>query len=142
MTSVYEAQDQDADIQAPRRGQAFALAVDATARAYDITNDNWNGNAYQPGYSDHVFLDLQNDGANPIYYYFDIQGAVVDMNVAIITAAGTTPVLDTRVPKVLRSGQDTPVRIDRVTDKFLHVVSALGSTLRVCASSLSSPKVQ
>jgi len=141
-----EAIHQDADIQPPRRGQGMALAVDGVARAYDIRQLLFNGARQVPQYGEHLFVDLQNDGANPIYFYFDTQGATIDLNETTVTPAGNSgnPVLtlSTVVPKVLRAGDDAPVRIRRDQDMWLHVKSSAGSTLRIFSSSLSSMLVQ
>lgn len=138
-----EAVYQEADIQPARRGEGMAITVDTTGRAYSLQLLVINGNQFQGQYQEHVYLDLQNDGANPIYYYFDQQGTTVDIAPATVQAAGSVLVASSVVPKVLRANQDAPVRINRALDKFLHLISTGGSsTLRIFPSSASSPKIQ
>jgi hypothetical protein len=136
-----EAQHQDANIQPARRGQGVAVLVDATARSYDLTRLAWNANPWNRGSQEFVYLDLQNNGAADIYYYVTNDSGLPDLNEATIQNAGDALALVNAVPKVLRAGQDAPVRLQRDLDKFLVLKSA-GSTLRIFPSSNSSARSQ
>lgn len=141
--SQFEAVGQDANIQGPRRGQGVALTVDTTARVYDLTVLAWNGQAFAGMTDVFLYLDFQNDGANPIYYYFGSDNTN-DLNEATVHAAdGSVLALVNAVPKVLRAAQDTPIRIQCDIDKFLVVKATTGSSvLRIFPSSNSTPKAQ
>lgn len=140
---VNESMRHNANILPARRGNGVAITVDTTARAHAVTTAAWNGQTYKENYDEALFLDLQNDGTNPIYYYFSPVNTV-DLNEATIQAAtdaNLTPA--NAVPKVLRAGQDAPVEIDRDIDKFIVVKSTGGnSTLRIFPSSKSTPQAQ
>ena len=137
-----EALRQDANIQGPRRGQGVAVATSAAVTAYDLRGLAWNGQSFAGMTDVFLYLDLQNDGANPIYYYFST-AADVDMNDGTVQTVGATLALTNAVPKVLRSAQDTPIRIQCDVDTFLILKSPAGaSVLRIFPSSNSTVKVQ
>lgn len=141
MSVVIEAQRQDSNIQGGRRGEGTAVAIDTTARAYDLRGLIWNGQKYYAVYQEFVFLDLQNDGDGKIYYYFSPTNTV-DLNEATIQAAGSTLANTLAVPKVIRGNTDAPARIQRDKDLFLIVKGSAASTLRIFPSSDSSPQAQ
>lgn len=142
MGVINESMKNNANLLPPRRGNGAALTVDTTARVYDLRALAFNGQAYKANVDEALFLDLQNDGTNPIYYYFSSSNTV-DLNEATVTAAGGTLALANAVPKVLRAAQDAPVEIERDIDQFLIVKSTGGtSTLRIFPSSKSTPQVQ
>lgn len=133
MTS--QALEQDADIQPAIRGEGVAVVVDTTARVYDLRGLAWNGQEFLKEFVGYLFLDLQNDGTNPIYYYFSGVNTN-DLNEATIQAAGSTLARVAAVPKVLRAAQDAPVRLRLPRDLFLVVKSTGGTTtLRIFPSS-------
>lgn len=137
-----ESQRLVANIQAARRGQGVAVTVDTTARAYDLTVLSWNGQGWKAYADEALYLDLQNDGANPIYFYFSPTNTV-DLVDSTIQAAGSTLALVNAVPKILRAAQDAPVELERDIDKFLIVKSTTGTTvLRIFPSSKSTPQAQ
>ena len=129
----------NANILPARRGNGAAITVDTTARAHAVTTSSWNAQTYKENYDESLFLDLQNDGTNPIYFYFSPTNTV-DLNEATIQPATDANLVNANaVPKVLRAGQDTPIEIDRDLDKFIIVKSTGGNTtLRVFPSSKST----
>src|SRR5882762_10388933 len=131
-----EALHQDANIQGPRRGQGIALTVDVTARAYDMRTLPWNVQSFSAPTDIFLYLDFQNDGTFPIYYYFSPAVSPVDLDDASVIAAGTPLLLDPKAPKLLRASQDATVRIQCDIDQFLVIKSTGGPTvLRIMASS-------
>jgi len=141
MGIVNESMQNNANLLPARRGNGAALTVDGTARAYDLRTLAWNGQSFFQNVDEALFLDLQNDGANPIYFYFSPTNTV-DLNEATVTAAGGTLALANAVPKVLRSAQDAPVELERDIDLFLIVKATGGtSTLRIFPSSKSTRQV-
>lgn len=133
-----QAQNQDSDIQPARKGQGVAVTVDTTARAYDLTVLPWNTIVYLPSRQVDLFLDLRNEGTNPIYYYF-APNSTVTLNEATVVAAGGTLALDATVPNLIPAGQMISVRCSRTEDPFIHVKSTGGtSTLRIFPSSQST----
>jgi hypothetical protein len=133
-----DAVNQDSNIQPARRGQGVAIAVDATARPYDITGINWNSVKYNAdSQNSWLYLDLQNDGTSTIYYYFDTVTSS-DMAEGTIQAAGATLAQVNAVPKAIPTGVTVPVRIKRDVDKWLVLKSSATSTLRIFPSSDST----
>lgn len=135
------AEDQIAQSMPPRRGGCVALAVDATARPYDMTTLAL-GRAIAPDTGgktrDNVVLWMAADGAD-IYFHFDSatsSGLALAPNV---DAGGTLATGDTP-GGVLRVGQPAQrFIIDRALDKFLIVKTAGDSaTLRFWAGSSST----
>lgn len=137
---ITEAQRQDSNIQPPLKGQGCAQTVDTTPRAYDLRLIPWNGQNWHQVLDEDLFLDLRNDGTNPIYFYFATDNTVT-LNEATVVAAGTPMAQSGVVPQLLPAGQLLSFRLRRGLDFFIHVKSTGGnSTLRIFPSSDSTPQ--
>lgn len=141
-TNYLEAQSQEANIQAPRRGQVVALGVDNTPRFYDLSLLAFNGQAWRGNVAESLFLTLQNDSATvAIYYYFSSTG-VSDIDPAVFIAAGGAMAFNTSYSAVLGVASSASMRILRPTDRYLCVRAASAAILRFFASSDSTPQAQ
>lgn len=137
---ITESQRQDSNILPPRKGNQVAQTADTTGRAYDLRALAFNGQTYKANYDEELFLDIINDGTNPIYVQFAPDN-VVTMAPATVTAAGTPMALSNTACRPIPAGQFIPVRINRNVDQFIHVQTTGGtSTLRIAPSSDSSPQ--
>lgn len=136
MGSISETQA--SDVLPPRRGAVWAVAVDSTARAYDMTKLAFAGAttdavAAKP---QHVFLYLQAE-TNDVYFYFDnVTGtALADTGKQAATAGAV--VFDDSYAAVLKAGNPPlRVRINRAQDKFIQLkATSTAGVLRMWASS-------
>lgn len=131
------AEHQAANILPPRRGAVLAIAVDTTARAYDITTIDL-GDVYKAAHGDEVYLTLQADGAKVYYHFKETTGGTGLDNTAAVAAGGTIAFADT-YGAFVGDGERVQERITRNLDKFLVVKTASGTaTLRIWASSHST----
>ena len=136
-----EVETQEANIQPPRRGEGVAVTVTTISNTYDLKVLSWNGKEHLPQLHGYVFLDIQNDGANPLYYRFGSTNDN-DLNEATVQAAGSTLARVAAVPKLLPAGQERAVRLQLDKDTFLSLKSTGGNTvLRIFPSSDSSTRV-
>ncbi len=132
------AEMQFADIAPPRRGAVWAVAVDSSARAYDMTALPLAGVTPEAAASrpQHVFLYLQAE-TNDVYFYFDsVTGsALADTTTQSASAAAVT--MAAAHAAVLKAGNPPlRVRINRNVDKFIQVKAAsTAGVLRMWASS-------
>lgn len=140
MSEITTAVSQDANILPPRVGQVIALAIDATARAYDITVLSFNGEPWHAVPAQQVYLTLRNDSAaTNIYYQFGATNTA-SLDPAAAVTAGVALAYANTYGDFIPPGGVVNVRIHRDQDKFLVVRTATGtSTLRFYASSESSP---
>lgn len=134
--SENEAGRQADNIRPPRKSHIIALAVDATARAYDLSSLEMGGKNFNAGASlrDAIYLTLEAETAD-IYYYFDTATSSTLDDTAKVSAGGSLAYATTYAMRIPQN--DTrDVRIERSTDKFLVVKTATGTaTLRFYASS-------
>jgi len=130
-----EAQDQFFNLVGPRRGKVLAVAVDATARAYDLTALAFGDDPYQAVKAQFCDITVQADG-NDIFFYFDSATGSALSDTAVVSAGGTAAFADTYAAKI-DSGTFQTFRIRRNLDKFIQVKCASGktATLRLYASS-------
>lgn len=135
------AEYQYAECRPPRRGATWALTVDATARAYDISKCNLGG--FTPP-EDHkttqdVFLYLQAE-TNDVYFYFSDATASNLDNTAAQAATSADLSFATTHGALLKAGNaPLKLRITRSVDKFLIVKAASTSgVLRMWAGNLSA----
>jgi hypothetical protein len=133
-----EALDQAHDFVPPRRGSVWCVAVDSTARAYDLSTLTLGG--FTPPANatrrNHVVLYLQAE-TNDVYFYFDTAtGAAID-DTAKQAAGAATVVFANTYCAILKAGNPPmSVRIDRSLDKFLQVKTAsTGGNLRLWVAS-------
>lgn len=122
------ADEQDANITPPRRGQVVALSVDATARAYDLTGLAL-GSANAPQVSpkrEEVFVTLVSWGTTVWYHFSPTNDASIDDTAAI--AAGSPLAFANTYGEPLGDGATVDLRIDRNVDKYLVVKAASGAT--------------
>lgn len=126
----------------PRRGQVWAVTVDSTARAYDLSALGLAGMPAPEAAGtrpQHVILYLQAE-TNDVYYYFDsVTGSALD-NAAAQAAGAAAVGMQTAHCAVLKAGNaPLKVRIDRSQDKFIQVKAATTSgVLRLWAASAQS----
>lgn len=147
MPQTTEHEQHAANIQPPRRGQTLAQAVDATAREIDMTKLAFNGQAWNPGAKEFVYLTLLNESAtNAIYLHTHTTHQVTpDLDPTVVRAAGagTDPALtNTHAPFIAPLGR-LDVELERSRDQFLIVRTLSGTaTLRITSSSDSSKQTQ
>jgi hypothetical protein len=131
----------------PRRGAVIALAVDSTARAYDLVSIALGGYTPFEAQNDgrHVTLWLQAETAD-VYFYFapGEVGAVVTTDIddvsdtASITAGNAIAFANTYGARLVANNGPLPIRINRAVDRFLVVKAAsTAGVLRFWASSAS-----
>ncbi len=133
------AEQQASNVLPPRRGKVWAVTVDSTARAYDLSALGLANEAAPEAANTrrrHVFLALQAE-TNDVYFYFDSAtgSSLSDSTTQAATAAAVT--MATAHCAVLEAGASPMyVRIDRTLDKFIQVKAASTSgVLRMWASS-------
>lgn len=122
----------------PRRGQVWAVTVDSTARAYDLSKIALGG--YTPEAANtrrsNVVLYLQAE-TNDVYFYFDSAtgNSLNDATTQAATPADVT--MANAHGAVLEAGAPPlKVRIDRTLDKFIQLKAASTSgVLRMWAGS-------
>lgn len=132
------AEDQYAACTPPRRGAVWAVTVDSTARAYNISATALGG--YTPEASqkrrNEVVIYLQAE-TNDVYFYFDsATGSSLANGTTQAATAAELAFADAHCA-VLKTG-DPPlkVRINRALDKFIQVKAASTSgVLRMWAGS-------
>lgn len=133
-----EATRQADNILPPRRSGIIALAIDSTARAYDLSVITMGGSTFsstQKG--QRVYLTLQADGG-AVYFHLSSASATTLSDTATIAAGGTIAYANTYGAKI-ESGGSMDIRIDRLDDRYLVVKTASGTaTLRFWASSQPS----
>lgn len=124
----------------PRVSQGFALSVDSTARAYDMTVLSWGGSPYKQGHVGQcAFLRLHNDTGSASTLWFCMQpNSTVTLNQTTTIAAAGTLSLQTTFCEELPPGAYAEVRIDREVDKYLCVKATSTATLRVSLASQQS----
>lgn len=138
MASV--AEEQAAHITPPRRGAVWAVAVDSTARAYDLSATPLGG--YTPEASgerrQHVDVYLQAE-TNDVYFYFDTATGSSLSNTASQTATAAALAFADTYCGFLKAGlAPIKVRIDRSIDKFIQVkATSTAGILRMWACSES-----
>ncbi len=133
------AQEQDSSVLPPRRGAVWALTVDSTARAYDLTAVAFGGSpapeaaATRP---QHVMLYLQAE-TNDVYFYFDsATGSSLANGTTQAAGAGAMAFADAHCAVLKAGNPPVKVRIDRSLDKYLQVKAASTSgVLRLWACS-------
>lgn len=134
------AEHQVADIIPPRRGSVWAVAVDSTARAYDMTALNLAGVAPEAAGTRpmDVFLYLQAE-TNDVYFYFDsVTGSALDNTAAQAASAAAVAYANTYAVVLKAGNPPLRVRINRSIDKFIQVkAAAAAGVLRMWASSNS-----
>lgn len=124
----------------PRRGLVLAVAIDSTARPYNLGALAFAG--YTPSADSvtpaEVMLTMQADGCDVFYYFHSATASDLD-NTAAVSAGGSPAYATTYAAKV-EDGDAAHVMVNRAIDKFLVVKSASGAsgTLRIWASSQSS----
>lgn len=133
------AEVQAAAILPPRRGAVWAVTVDSTARAYDLSALALGGSAAPEAAgtrSKHIVLFLQAE-TNDVYFYFDSAtgNSLADGTTQAATAAAVA--MATAHAAILEAGNPPlRVRIDRSVDKFIQLKAASTSgVLRMWAAS-------
>lgn len=134
MASV--AEEQIASLTPPRRGAVWAVATDATARAYDLSATALGG--YTPEGSGekraNVVLYLQAETADA-YFYFDSATGTALLDTSKQAVGAGPLVFNDAYCAILKAGNPPmQIRIDRTIDKFIQVKSA-GGILRMWACS-------
>lgn len=127
---------QFANIVPPRRGAVWAVTVDSTARAYDISKADLGGYTPDAKRPNSVFLYLQAE-TNDVYFYFS-SATASDLSDTAAQAASSADLAFANTYGALLEAGGPPlaVRIDRMTDKFLILKAASSSgILRMWAAS-------
>lgn len=144
MATTSEAEQQDANIQPPRRGQVIAQDVSATAFPIDMTKLAFNGQTWNGAQQEFLYLTLVNESATTtIYYYFQPAATPLTGDPAVINTAATQPAfVDTSMWPLLPLQKES-IRLRRDVDKFMVVRTASGNaTLRLTSSSGSTAQQQ
>jgi hypothetical protein len=139
MASV--AEEQIASLTPPRRGAVWAVSVDSTARAYDLSTSILGAGATVAPEAagkrrQYVVLYLQAD-TNDVYFYFDTATGTSLSDTAKQAASAASLAFSDTYCAVLKAGSPPiQIRIDRSIDKFIQVkaVSTAG-VLRMWACS-------
>lgn len=138
--------DQAMNVTAARGGVCAAVAVTATAYAYDLTALTFDGAGLVPNQADPVYVHLDADGADIYYVTSPLAPAAAltanPLNPATTIAAnGTLAYANTSSGHIVGGMGGVDVRLDRIQDKSLVLVCASGktSTLRIWASSQRVP---
>ena len=132
------AEEQYANITPPRRGSVWAVAVDSTARVYDISKLALGG--YTPEGSkarrNEVFLYLQAE-TNDVYFYFDSATGTALDDTAKQTATTADAAFAATYGAILEAGgPPLGLRIDRSIDKFIVLkATSTAGVLRMWAAS-------
>jgi hypothetical protein len=134
------AEQQAASVLPPRRGAVWAVTVDSTARAYDMTALSLAGEAPEAAASraQHVMLYLQAE-TNDVYFYFDSATGNSLSDTTKQSASAAAVAMAAEHCAVLKAGNPPlRVRINRSVDKFIQVKAASTSgVLRMWAASPS-----
>jgi len=120
----------------PRRGDTLALAVDATARAYDMGSLSIGGYTPDAGLSRkcEVIVTLQARGARVFFHTSSTNAASLD-DTAAVAAGGTLAYANTYGAWIEDGGQ-VSLTFDRRKDRYLVVKTASGTaTLGIWGSS-------
>ncbi len=122
----------------PRRGLVWALAVDATARVYDISKLAIGG--YTPEATQkrraEVYIYLQAE-TNDVYFYFDSATGTTLDDTTKQTATTADAAYAGTYGAILEAGNPPlKLRINRATDKFICVkATSTAGVLRLWAGS-------
>jgi hypothetical protein len=135
MASV--AEEQVAGVTPPRKGAVWAVTVDSTARAYNISKLALGG--YTPeganARPNNVVLYLQAE-TNDVFFYFSSATDTALSDTAAQTATAADAVFVATHCAILEAGHSEVFRIDRTLDKFIVVKAASTSgVLRLWAYS-------
>lgn len=133
------AEQQLANVTPPRRGAVLALAVDTTARAYDLKDLVLGGYAPKEDLSraEYVYVTLQavGDEGDDVWFVFSTTSAA-DLDESTEIAAGNALVFADTFGWRLAAGTSVRVRISRSEDRFLITKAAANTpTLLLRASS-------
>lgn len=136
MASV--AEEQIASLTPPRRGAVWAVTVDSTARAYDLSKIALGG--YTPEASQkkrsNVVLYLQAT-TNDVFFYFDsATGNSLSDTAKQAAGAADVAFADTYCAVLKAGNPPMQVRIDRSIDRFIQVkATSTSGELRMWACS-------
>jgi len=119
----------------PVLGQVIAIVVDATPRSYDWGPLAINGLrplAQDPAMVGEFFVSLICD--TTINFAFGPEAATID-GISADAAGADPPTLRADAPFTLPANQVLRYRVSRVRHRFIHVVGAVGGTIRMVISS-------
>jgi len=140
MATTSEAEQQKATTIGARRGQIVAIAVDGTARSYDLRLLPFGGQAFQQSFKEAVFITLANDGGVPLYYQLN-QDGTADIDPSANIAISNPPAFTNTHCQAIFSNTKEVIRLDRFVDKFI-VIRTAGSATTLRLSVSSPPTVQ
>lgn len=129
-------EEQYANVTPPRRGECMALAVDVTARPYDLTVLPIQGVLPEAAHSRRLesYLTMRAITADVWFYFSGVTAS--DLSAVANIAVGGALSYPTTNGWVIPVGTEVRVRIDRSRDLFLICQTAAGTaTLLVRASS-------
>lgn len=128
--------EQAANFVPPRRGAVLALAVDATARPYDMGSLAIGGFTPDAGFArkSEVIITLQARGARVFFQTSSATASDLDDTAAV--AAGGTLAFANTYGAWIEDGQALSLTFNRKLDRFLIVKTASGTaTLSIWGSS-------
>lgn len=132
------AQEISARITPPRKGSVFAITLDATARAYDITGLDIGG--FTPSQDadkrSEVMLTIQAMAADCYFYFHSATDTAMDKTAAVAASAATAAYVATHC-FVVPQNQERTYTIDRSIDKFLVVQGSGAGIVRISATSVA-----
>lgn len=131
------AEHQAANVAPPRRGETFDLAVDATARSYDLRPLNLAGYIANDKLDPkHVFLSLQAVDGDVWIQFSPEDPTVPELNPATVITAGDPLVSNNEQGYRIPQNAELQARINRAIDRFMIVRTTMGTaTLSFYASS-------
>ena len=125
--STTAVEEQAANLFPPRKSQIIALAVDSTARAYDLWTLTFDGKTPGSGGRQEVFVQFTAEGTD-VFFCFD-SGNTADLSDATtISAGGALAYAVAYGAKLVKDGLYPPVRLDVTKDRYLHVKAASGTS--------------
>lgn len=122
----------------PRKGAVWAVTVDSTARAYDISKCALGGYTPEAGKRAEVYVYLQAQTQDVFFFFDDATDSGLDDTAAQAATAADLAFVATHCAVLEAGNPPLKLRINRALDKFLIVKAASTSgILRMWAASES-----
>lgn len=130
----YFAEEQAANFTPPRKSNCYAITLDTTARAYDISTLAANGIVPDEDRRFEVYITVQAETADLYVYFHTATDSALDRTAAVAAGSATAAYVATHCAYI-PAGQERSYRIDRSIDKFLIVQGSAAGKCRVWFSS-------
>lgn len=127
-----------ATVRPPRRGKVWALTLDTTDRAYDLSALDLPQD-FKSGANDDVFITMQAEDADAYYYFHSATASDLDETTA--DAAGAPQVTQNNAHCArLPADASIDLLINRVADRWLIVKGSAAGILRLWPSSQNTAR--